>query len=141
MPMDETLGVVAVDFGGRSAAVVDTKVRTRLVGDLQTELVADFFDGFSRGAKANVHAKVHLRPLEPSQDRSAVQSVRARVASSLLERQATGTHAAQHEGTPVIAIIDYGAGNLTSVVKALAASGARVRGDHRRRHRVGCGDS
>ena len=34
MPMDETLGVVAVDFGGRSAAVVDTKVRTRLVGDL-----------------------------------------------------------------------------------------------------------
>ena len=58
MPMDETLGVVAVDFGGRTAAVVDTKVRTRLVGDLQTELVADFFDGFARGAKANVHAKV-----------------------------------------------------------------------------------
>ena len=58
MPMDETLGVVAVDFGGRTAAVVDTKVRTCLVGDLQTELVADFFDGFARGAKANVHAKV-----------------------------------------------------------------------------------
>ena len=55
MPMDETLGVAAVDFGGRSAAVVDTKVRTRLVGDLHSELVADFFDGFSRGAKANVH--------------------------------------------------------------------------------------
>jgi len=58
MPMDETLGVVAVDFGGRSAAVIDAKVRTRLVGDLQTELVADFFDGFARGAKANVHAKI-----------------------------------------------------------------------------------
>lgn len=58
MPMDETLAVVAVDLGGRSAAVVDMKVRTRLVGDLQTELVADFFDGFSRGAKANLHAKV-----------------------------------------------------------------------------------
>jgi imidazoleglycerol-phosphate dehydratase len=57
MPMDETLGVVAVDFGGRAAAIVDTKVRTRLVGDLQAELVADFFDGFSRGAKANVHVK------------------------------------------------------------------------------------
>jgi imidazoleglycerol phosphate dehydratase HisB len=50
-------GVVAVDFGGRSSAVVDTKVRTRLVGDMQAELVADFFDGFSRGAKANVHVK------------------------------------------------------------------------------------
>jgi imidazoleglycerol-phosphate dehydratase len=58
MPMDETLGVVAVDFGGRSAAVIETEVRTRLVGDLQSELVADFFDGFARGAKANVHAKV-----------------------------------------------------------------------------------
>jgi imidazoleglycerol-phosphate dehydratase len=58
MPMDETLAVVAVDFGGRSASIVDSKVRSRLVGDLQTELVADFFDGFSRGAQANVHAKV-----------------------------------------------------------------------------------
>ncbi len=58
MPMDETLGVVAVDFGGRSAAVVDTKVRNRFVGDLEAELVTDFFDGFARGARANVHAKI-----------------------------------------------------------------------------------
>jgi imidazoleglycerol-phosphate dehydratase len=58
MPMDETLGVVAVDFGGRAAAVVDTKVRTRRVGDLEAELVTDFFEGFARGARANVHAKV-----------------------------------------------------------------------------------
>jgi imidazoleglycerol-phosphate dehydratase len=58
MPMDETLGVAAVDFGGRSEAVVDTKVRTRAVGDLQSELVHDFFDGFARGARANVHVKV-----------------------------------------------------------------------------------
>src|SRR5437016_7146168 len=58
MPMDETLGVAAVDFSGRAAAVIDTKVRTRLVGDLQSELVHDFFDGFGRGAHANVHARV-----------------------------------------------------------------------------------
>jgi imidazoleglycerol-phosphate dehydratase len=58
MPMDETLGVVAIDFGGRSAAVVTTKVSARRVGDLQTELVPDFFEGFSRGARANVHARV-----------------------------------------------------------------------------------
>jgi imidazoleglycerol-phosphate dehydratase len=57
MPMDETLGVAAVDLSGRSAVVVDTKVRTRLVGDLQSELVYDFFDGFARGARANVHLK------------------------------------------------------------------------------------
>ena len=58
MPMDETLAVAAVDFGGRSSAVVDTKVRVRSVGDLQTELVHDFFEGFARGARANVHARV-----------------------------------------------------------------------------------
>src|SRR5947207_11195252 len=58
MPMDETLGLASVDFSGRAAAVVDSKVRVRLVGDLQSELVADFFDGFARGAHANVHAKV-----------------------------------------------------------------------------------
>ena len=58
MPMDETLAVVAVDLGGRPHAAVDLKVRVRLVGDLQSELVHDFFDGFAMGARANVHAKV-----------------------------------------------------------------------------------
>ena len=58
MPMDETLALAAVDFGGRSSAVVDTKVRVRAVGDLQAELVHDFFEGFARGARANVHARV-----------------------------------------------------------------------------------
>jgi imidazoleglycerol-phosphate dehydratase len=58
MPMDETLGLAAVDFSGRTAAVIDTKVRTRLVGDLQSELVVDFFEGFARGAQANVHARI-----------------------------------------------------------------------------------
>src|ERR1700732_1623413 len=58
MPMDETLGLAAVDFGGRAAAVVDTKVRATRVGDLQVELVHDFFEGFARGARASVHACV-----------------------------------------------------------------------------------
>jgi imidazoleglycerol-phosphate dehydratase len=57
MPMDETLGMAAVDFSGRTAAVIETKVKTRLVGDLQSELVFDFFEGFARGAQANVHLK------------------------------------------------------------------------------------
>jgi imidazoleglycerol-phosphate dehydratase len=58
MPMDETLGLAAVDFSGRSAAVIDTKVRVTRVGDLQSELVPDFFEGFARAARANVHARV-----------------------------------------------------------------------------------
>jgi imidazoleglycerol-phosphate dehydratase len=58
MPMDETLGLAAVDFGGRAVAVIQTKVRASRVGDLQTELVSDFFEGFARGARANIHARV-----------------------------------------------------------------------------------
>ena len=58
MPMDETLAVVALDLGGRPHAVVDVAVKSRLVGDLQVELVHDFFEGFAIGARANVHAKV-----------------------------------------------------------------------------------
>jgi len=58
MPMDETLAVAAVDLGGRPHTVVNLKVAARLVGDLQTELVHDFFEGFAIGARANVHVKV-----------------------------------------------------------------------------------
>jgi imidazoleglycerol-phosphate dehydratase len=58
MPMDETLAVAAVDLGGRPHAVVDLKVKVLRVGDLQTELVHDFFEGFAIGARANVHVKV-----------------------------------------------------------------------------------
>jgi imidazoleglycerol-phosphate dehydratase len=57
MPMDETLAIAAIDLSGRTAYAVETKVRTRLVGDLQSELVTDFFEGFARGAQANVHVK------------------------------------------------------------------------------------
>ena len=58
LPMDETLAVVAVDLGGRPALVYQDKVRVRLVGDLQTELVEDFFGGFVHHAGANLHAKI-----------------------------------------------------------------------------------
>ena len=58
MPMDETLAVAAIDLSGRPHAVVKLKVKARLVGDLQTELVHDFFDGFASGARANVHVQV-----------------------------------------------------------------------------------
>ena len=66
MPMDETLGLAAVDFCGRHPTV-DTKVRqTRLMGDLQAELVHDFFEGFcSRFARQRSCPRA-LRPLPPT---------------------------------------------------------------------------
>ena len=58
MPMDETLAVVALDLGGRPALVYKDLVKTRLVGDLQSELLEDFFGGFVNHAGANLHVKV-----------------------------------------------------------------------------------
>jgi len=58
LPMDETLAVVAVDLSGRPALVYSDLIKARLVGDLQTELLHDFFGGFVNSAGANLHAKV-----------------------------------------------------------------------------------
>jgi len=58
MPMDETLGVAAIDLSGRPRAIVDLRLKVPRVGDLQSELITDFFEGFAQGARANVHLKI-----------------------------------------------------------------------------------
>lgn len=58
MPMDETLALAAIDLSGRPYLVMNASMRARLVGDLQTELVEDFFQAFAASAGANVHLKV-----------------------------------------------------------------------------------
>ena len=57
MPMDESLAVAAIDLSGRPYCVVDLKIKALLVGDLQTELIEDFFHGFAQAARANVHLR------------------------------------------------------------------------------------
>jgi imidazoleglycerol-phosphate dehydratase len=57
MPMDESLAAAAVDLGGRPHCVVHAKISARRVGDFQTELVEDFFQGFAQSARANVHLR------------------------------------------------------------------------------------
>jgi imidazoleglycerol-phosphate dehydratase len=58
MPMDETLAVAAIDLSGRPALVYKDRVKVRQVGDLQTELLEDFFGGFVTHAAANLHVEV-----------------------------------------------------------------------------------
>jgi imidazoleglycerol-phosphate dehydratase len=58
MPMDETLAVAAIDFGGRPFCVLHAKFTRARVGDFQTELVEDFFQGFAQAARANVHLRL-----------------------------------------------------------------------------------
>lgn len=58
MPMDETLAVAAVDLSGRPYLVLQAPIRAVRVGDLQAELLEDFFHGFATSARANVHLKI-----------------------------------------------------------------------------------
>lgn len=58
MPMDETLAAAAVDLSGRPYCVINAKISARRVGDFQTELTEDFFQGFAQAARANVHLRV-----------------------------------------------------------------------------------
>ena len=57
MPMDETLAAAAVDLSGRPYCVVNAKITAKLVGDFQTELTEDFFQGFAQAARGNVHLR------------------------------------------------------------------------------------
>jgi imidazoleglycerol-phosphate dehydratase len=57
MPMDETLAAAAVDLGGRPYCVINAKISAKRVGDFQTELTEDFFQGFAQAARANVHLR------------------------------------------------------------------------------------
>ena len=57
MPMDETLAAAAVDLGGRPYCVVHARISAKRVGDFQTELTEDFFQGFAQAARANVHLR------------------------------------------------------------------------------------
>lgn len=57
MPMDESLAAAAVDLGGRPHCVVHARITAQRVGDFQTELVEDFFQGFAQSARANVHLR------------------------------------------------------------------------------------
>ena len=86
---------------------------------------------FSRPSRTPPCANVHLRHVyggsfAPS-DRSHVQSVRARAAFRRDARSPAAPRLAEHQGAAVkISIIDYGAGNLPSVERALRSLGAET---------------
>lgn len=53
-PMDEALAVVAVDVGGRPHLQYDTHFRRRFCGQLDTDVLEDFFEGFAAHLRANL---------------------------------------------------------------------------------------
>ena len=57
LPMDETLMICAVDISGRDYLGFDVQIPTEKVGDMDTELVKEFFLGFVRNAGVTLHFK------------------------------------------------------------------------------------
>ncbi len=54
-PMDDSLALVAIDLGGRPYLKYEAKFRRRFCGDLDTDLLEDFFCGFAANAGINIH--------------------------------------------------------------------------------------
>jgi imidazoleglycerol-phosphate dehydratase len=58
VPMDESLGFVAVDLGGRPYCVVDAAFVTPRVGQLGTDLIAHLFESIATHGRLNLHARI-----------------------------------------------------------------------------------
>ncbi|MBQ3323106.1 MAG: imidazoleglycerol-phosphate dehydratase HisB [Firmicutes bacterium] len=57
IPMDEALILTAVDFSGRSYLGFALDIPTAKVGTFDTELVEEFWQGFTRNAACNLHIR------------------------------------------------------------------------------------
>ena len=58
LPMDETLVLCAIDLSGRPYFAFDADFTTDRVGDMDTEMVHEFFYAISYAAGMNLHMKV-----------------------------------------------------------------------------------
>ena len=58
VPMDEALGFVAIDLGGRPYCVVEATWHTPRVGQLGTDLIYHFLEAVATHGRLNLHARV-----------------------------------------------------------------------------------
>jgi len=58
VPMDEALAMVSVDLGGRPYLVFNVKYAGERIGDMEAELLEEFFRAVSVNAAMNIHINV-----------------------------------------------------------------------------------
>ena len=58
LPMDESLALCAIDLSGRPFFVMDAVFTTEKIGDMDTEMVREFFYAVSYAAGMNLHLKI-----------------------------------------------------------------------------------
>lgn len=81
MPMDEALTLAAIDICGRSYLNFDVIIPTQKVGEFDTELVKEFFIGFTR----NINAAIHIKTFYGENSHHIIESIFKGVAKALSE--------------------------------------------------------
>jgi len=59
LPMDEALASCYIDVGGRVYAVIDIEFTADLIGELDTQMISEFFRAFANNANVTLHLLVH----------------------------------------------------------------------------------
>lgn len=81
LPMDESLILSAVDLSGRCGLYMDLPIPTEKVGTFDTELVQEFWLGFTR----NCACSLHIRKLAGDNSHHIIEGAFKSVARSLRE--------------------------------------------------------
>jgi imidazoleglycerol-phosphate dehydratase len=129
VPLDEALVAVTVDLSGRPYFVYNVKIRAHRVGSFDVDLVNDFLQALMNAGQMNLHVNQRYGATRTTSSRRRSKAWRARSG-----RQWRATRActaclrpkARCGSRPMIAVVDYGVGNLRSVAKALERVGASV---------------
>lgn len=79
LPMDEALILTAVDISGRSVLRYNAEIPTQKVGDFDTELCEEFWNGFVREAGVTLH----IRMLDGTNSHHIIEGIFKSAARSL----------------------------------------------------------
>ena len=58
VPLDESLALVAVDFGGRGYSMIDIPLTETDLGDLSPQLINHFLESLATEGRFNLHARI-----------------------------------------------------------------------------------
>jgi imidazoleglycerol-phosphate dehydratase len=58
LPMDEALATCAIDVGGRAYTVFDAPFAADRIGELDTQMISEFFRAFANNAQITLHLSV-----------------------------------------------------------------------------------
>ena len=84
MPLDETLALTVVDFGGRGYSVLEAEIGDADLGGLSGDLVRHFLESFAREGRFNLHVRL-LSGLNNHHKAEAIFKSLARSLRSALE--------------------------------------------------------